>query len=144
MLGTLDQARIEELLHEETVGHLGCSDATRTYVVPTSYAYDGESVYAHSYDGLKLRMMRDNPQVCFQVERREGIGNWRSVIAWGRYEELTGADAAHALRLIMERFAPLMGLDPDAPPPSHGAASEQPSFVYRIRLGEKTGRFESP
>jgi hypothetical protein len=143
MLGTLDESHIEDLLREATVGRLGCSDGGRTYVIPTSYAYDGESIYAHSYDGLKLRMMRNNPEVCFQVDRLEGIGNWRSVIAWGRYEELSGPDAVRGLELIMQRFAPLMGLDPNDPPPAHGDQSDRPSFVYRIRVGEKTGRFES-
>jgi nitroimidazol reductase NimA-like FMN-containing flavoprotein (pyridoxamine 5'-phosphate oxidase superfamily) len=65
MLGTLTAAEIEALLHAETVGRIGCADAQRTYVVPISYAYDGAAIYGHSLDGLKLRMMRERPAVCF-------------------------------------------------------------------------------
>ena len=117
--------------------------------MPISYAYDGEAIYGHSLDGLKLRMMRENPDVCFQIDSVDGVNNWRSVIAWGRYEELTGPDAMRGLKMLMDRFATLLGLDPNAPPPPHGAnaggnGAEMPAdaFVYRIVLKEKTGRFE--
>jgi hypothetical protein len=39
--------------------------------VPITYVFDGEAVYAHSADGLKIRMMRANPHVCFEVDQRE-------------------------------------------------------------------------
>jgi nitroimidazol reductase NimA-like FMN-containing flavoprotein (pyridoxamine 5'-phosphate oxidase superfamily) len=28
-------------------------------------------------------MMRANPHVCFEVDHRENLANWRSVVAWG-------------------------------------------------------------
>jgi hypothetical protein len=151
MLGTLDDSDIEDLLKTERFGRIGCSSQDRAYVVPISYAYDGEAVYGHSIDGLKLKMMRENPEVCFQIDSVEAVNNWRSVIAWGRYEELTGPDAMRGLKLLMARFSSLLGLDPNAPPPPHGpravghghaAGMPADAFVYRIVLREKTGRFE--
>jgi hypothetical protein len=151
MLGTMNDLEIEGLLNAETFGRIGCSNRERAYVVPISYAYDGEAIYGHSLDGLKLRMMRENPDVCFQIDSVEAVNKWRSVIAWGRYEELTGHEAMRGLKLLMERFAPLLGLDPNAPPPAHGANAgghghgagmPADAFVYRIVLKEKTGRFE--
>ena len=35
-------------------------------------------------------MMRENPWVCVEVDHMDNLANWRSVIAWGRFEELGG------------------------------------------------------
>ncbi len=122
MLGTLNATEIEELLHREVIGRLGCLSDGRVYVVPITYAYDGECVYAHSGDGMKLRAMRANPEVCFEVEQVDDLARWRSVIAWGTYEELRGDEATRGMHVLIERLRPLM--------------------TSRIRLRERTGRFE--
>ena len=62
----------------------------RTYVVPITYAYDNNSVIGHSSEGLKMRMMRENPWVCVEVDHMDDLANCRSVIAWGRFEEWGG------------------------------------------------------
>ena len=87
MLGTLSQAEIEELLQTEVVARLGCHAGGRTYIVPVTYAYDGEGLLIQSADGQKLRMMYQNPWVCVEVDHIENLANWRSVIGCGRFEE---------------------------------------------------------
>ncbi len=54
MVGELSQAQIEDLLHRELIGRIGCHTEGRTYVVPIAYAYDGRYVYAHSGEGRKV------------------------------------------------------------------------------------------
>ena len=61
MLGSLSSAEIEELLGTEVVARLGCHAEGRTYVVPVTYAYNGDALLIQSADGLKLRMMHVNP-----------------------------------------------------------------------------------
>ena len=107
MLGTLDQKQIDRVLSSGTVGRIGVHGEGRTYVVPTTYVFDGDSVYCHSAIGLKIRMMRANPDVCFEVEEIDDMANWRSVIAWGRYEELKGELAIAAMNLLVSRLSPL-------------------------------------
>ena len=141
MLGTLDAAAVEALLHDEVVGRLGCHADGRTYVVPIVYAYDGEAVYGHSRDGLKLRMMRANPRVCFEVDRMRDLANWESVIASGTFEELHGDRAAAAMARLVERLAPRMtGQGSARPPEGHGGGAT--AVAYRVVLDERTGRFE--
>ncbi len=147
MLGELSGPEIENLLRSEWVARLGLHADGLTYVVPINYAYDGHAVYAHSNDGLKLRLLRTHANVCVEVDHVDDLFNWKSVIAWGRYEELGGADATKAMEFIMGRFAPMM--TPHAAKPTHwrpspGEADESvPSAVaYRIVLEKKTGRFE--
>ena len=65
-----------------------------------SFTYADGAVYAHSGDGLKIRMMRQNPHVCFEVDHVEDLVNWHSVICSGTYEELHGAEAHRGLELL--------------------------------------------
>jgi nitroimidazol reductase NimA-like FMN-containing flavoprotein (pyridoxamine 5'-phosphate oxidase superfamily) len=139
----LAEEQIDQVLRSEVVGRLGCHADGKTYIVPIAYAYDGQSVYGHTGDGMKLRMLRANPDVCFEVDHVESLTSWQSVIAWGRFEELHGAQADQAVRLLAERIKPLMSddqphiADTDAHRPD---IDEQHPVVYRIRLTERTGR----
>lgn len=147
MLGILNETEIEALLHAEVTGRIGCHTDGRTYVVPVTYAYHDGCVYGHSGHGLKLQMMRHSPEVCFEVEHLEDLARWRSVIAWGRFEELRGAEAVVGMQRLLDRLRPLM-VSATARPShgtSHGHGADvhgQQAVVYRIRLSEKTGRFE--
>lgn len=139
MLGELDGAAIERLLHEGGVGRIGCHHDGVTYVVPTTYVYDGVSIIGHTSDGMKLRMMRANPEVCFEIDRVVDMATWQSVIVQGRFEELHGADAQRALAKFVARFMPLVAAE-------HGGhhPSGRPAVMYRIDVRTKTGRFERP
>ncbi len=124
-MGQLNRDEIDDVLKTQVIARLGCHQDGRTYVVPVAYAYDGEAVYVHSYEGQKLAMMRGNPDVCLEIEDLRGPVDWRTVLAWGRYEELSGPPADRALELLMAR----------CPPPSRDGT------YFRIRLQERTGRF---
>jgi len=106
MISELTREQIESVFRGEVTGRIGCHAEGRTYIVPISYAYDGECVYAHSASGLKIRAMRANPTVCFEVEQIDDLANWRCVIAWGTYEELVDSEADRAERRLAERLAP--------------------------------------
>lgn len=156
MLGELNAEQIETLLRSEVIGRIGCHAGGRTYVVPVTYAYEAGVVYAHSGDGLKIRMMRENPRVCFEVDRMENMANWQSVIGWGTFRELAGDEAHQAMHTLITRLMPLLtsatsipshGLGPEAQGGEargeHRADTQGRSAVlYAITLDEKTGRFE--
>jgi nitroimidazol reductase NimA-like FMN-containing flavoprotein (pyridoxamine 5'-phosphate oxidase superfamily) len=99
----LDREQIDELLRDQFVARIGCVENGEVYVVPIIYAYDGDAFYVASVEGRKVRAMREQPRVCFEVDRYEA-GSWRSAIAYGRYEELVGDDAERALDILAARF----------------------------------------
>ncbi len=148
MLGELTAQQIDAVLFNEVIGRIGCYGDGRPYIVPVTYVFDGEAVYAHSAHGLKIQMMRANPSVCFQVDQRENLANWRSVLAWGTYEELRETAAMDALQLLVDRLAPVVisetvHLHDDVDAAAGKPLSNPPKHImYRIRLTEKTGRFE--
>ena len=116
--------------------------------MPITYVFDGDAVYGHSADGLKIRMMRAHPRVCFEVDQRENLANWRSVIAWGVFEELHGQEALDALQILVARLLPLvrsetLRLPNDPSLATAKAVADTPkNIIYRVRLTERTGRFE--
>jgi nitroimidazol reductase NimA-like FMN-containing flavoprotein (pyridoxamine 5'-phosphate oxidase superfamily) len=143
MLGEMTSDEIDGLLHSEAIGRIGCYAFGRPYVVPITYAYDGVAVYGHSREGLKLRAMRSNPAVCFEIDRMESLSNWRSVIALGTFSELEAKPADVAMELLRRRLAPLVA-SATSLPDSRLHASGRPWSVFRILLGERSGRFERP
>lgn len=140
MLGELDAAQIEDILHTEVIARIGCISEGHVYVVPVSYVYDGTYVYGHAMDGAKLRAMRSSPEVCVEVEQVDDLSNWRSVIAWGTFQECRGSDWDAGFAMLAERIMPLLTLPRDQPPPDLSALRR--GSVYRIGLHHKTGRFE--
>jgi len=100
----LSEHEIEEFLKRQLIGRVGCHAEGQTYVVPVIYVWDRGYVYVQSIEGRKTRMMRANPEVCFEVDEYEEDGSWRSVIVDGLYEELEGSAAEAALALLVQRF----------------------------------------
>lgn len=148
MLGKLSDTEIEEVLQEQFLGRIGCSANDLTYIVPISYAYDGKYIYIRSKNGMKVDIMRKNPKVCFEVENFINMANWRTVIAWGDFEEITKPEEREqALKKLLHRHLPLIVSEnsrftPQWPfEPSDLNSIE--GVVYRIELKEKTGRFEN-
>jgi nitroimidazol reductase NimA-like FMN-containing flavoprotein (pyridoxamine 5'-phosphate oxidase superfamily) len=128
----LTRDEIDELLHEQVVGRVGCHADGLTYVVPLIYAYDGEALYVASIEGRKIEMMRASPSVCFEVDEYEP-GGWRSAIVQGEYEELEGDDVRTALDLLQERFG---RKDSE----SNRRLAGPTTVVFRILIREVTGR----
>src|SRR6476659_6913400 len=102
MIGELTDQKIEEVLKENVLGRIGCNNGRKNYVVPVNYAYDGKFIIAHSVMGMKIEMMRANPHVCFEVDEMKDLVHWKSVIAWGVYQELEDErDRYYAMRLFV-------------------------------------------
>jgi len=109
MLAHLNNKQIEHVLQSLIIGRIGCHAENMTYVVPVTFAYDGKYIYGHTKEGLKIDMMRKNPMVCFEVDVMENMSNWRSVIAWGKFEELkTPEHRKIGMRILMDRVMRLM------------------------------------
>lgn len=96
---------------------------------------------------MKVSMMRKNPKVCLQVDTMKDMADWKSVIIWGTFEELTNEeDRKTALIKLMSRTLPEIASDmvkftkewPFAPKDY----TQVEGVVYRILVTKKTGRLE--
>ena len=130
------------------IGRIGCHADGITYIVPINYIYDGKNLYAHSARGMKIDIMRKNPEVCFQADAIDDLLNWESVICWGRFEEIFDMqEKTDVMQKIINRVMPMM--QGDTAQPSHGFTSDASDvgedlelILYKIVLSKKTGRFE--
>ena len=108
---------------------------------------EGGCIYAHSEEGMKINMMRQNPKVCFEVYRMENMGNWQCVIGWGNFEEITDEKArAAALNILLKRDLPIITsktvqLTTEWPFVPEDL-NDVKGIVFRIKLDKKTGRYE--
>jgi len=137
VLGELTTDETERVLRRQQLGRLGVTGDGRVSIFPVSFGYDGAFIYAVSQLGLKVRLMRQHPEVCFEVEEVESPARWRTVLAHGTFEELSdeaSRDDAFAQIAAQGDVAPL-SLAPYS-------GSMETLIVYRIRVTEKTGRFE--
>ena len=134
MIGILTPDEIDQVLRNQQVGRLACAADDRPYIVPINYAYDGAYIYACSGAGHKIDVMRRQPNVCFLVDEIAGPSAWTSVVAYGRYEEIsTEKERRAALARILPTGVGLM---------SRGLSDGNRVVLFRIRPSEISGRFE--
>lgn len=151
MLGSLTAQQIDQVLLNNITGRIGCYDGQKSYIVPISYVYNDDYIIAHSREGMKINMMRKNPQVCFQVDEIKDMSNWKSVVSWGKYEEIRdNRERYYAMKFLVSRLMHFTISETARLPEMelhNGANIYKPEevrpVVYRIKLEEKTGRYET-
>lgn len=147
MLGTLSKTQINTVLNSQIIGRIGCYTEEKVYVVPIAYVFDGKYIYAQSQVGMKINMMRKNPNICFEVDVTENMGNWRSVIVWGIYEELKSKTLqTKGMNILRDKLMPFVTSE-TLKSIHHDRAPEvvEKGFkpiIYRIKITESTGRYE--
>lgn len=135
MAKTLSESEALSLLSGGGVGHLGCIVKGEPYVVPINYLFEDGAVYGHSLPGRKIRALRVHPRACLQVDRSNGDFQWRSAIAFGRFEEIESeVERSQVLRKLIERFPLLTPVESAI----KGAAALE-VIVFRIRVDRITG-----
>jgi uncharacterized protein len=136
MTRTLSEVEARNLIASGKIGRLGCVDNGEPYVVPINYVFEDESIYSHSLPGQKIEALRAHPRACLQVDEIQNDFEWRSVIAFGNFEEIrVPSDRRAILGKLLARFPKLtpvesvMAQDAGAPD----------SVVFCIRIDRITG-----
>jgi nitroimidazol reductase NimA-like FMN-containing flavoprotein (pyridoxamine 5'-phosphate oxidase superfamily) len=139
-----DGAELRRILEAARVCRVAMVDGDRPYLVPLSFALDGEDLVLHSaMEGRKLEVLRRNPSVCFEVEEgvEVAVGStpcdtgmrFRTVIGFGEVEFVEdGAERARLLTLFVPRYGPV------GVPISEVVARR--TVVMRVRVRELTGK----
>jgi uncharacterized protein len=147
MLGQLNDTQINNVLSSQVVGRLACTDGKQPYIVPVTYTYDGNYIYGQTNEGTKLKMLRKNPNVCFEADMMTDMRNWQSVIVMGKFEELKNNAAKKAREILFGRVFSLM-TSSTIHTHEHEAKGEVDDstrvkhVMYRIKIKKVTGRFE--
>jgi len=148
MVTELSPEEIWSLVDSSLFAHLGCSAQGETYVVPISYARDGDRLVGVTSVGKKVEMMRENPRVCVQVDDIQSLTRWRSAVLWGEFRELSGAERSQAAGLLLDKYGLVFEESEgearrgrDVTPPRLDGQPE-PRIAYEIQITKLTGRAE--
>ena len=132
----LSNEAARHLFHEARVVRLGCSVNGEPYVVPINCHLEGDYLYSHSLYGLKISGLRENPRACVQVDEIESDLQWKSAMAFGKFEEVTkSSERADILTKLLRKF-------PMLTPVESAIAidgSSQEVIVFKIRIERLTG-----
>jgi nitroimidazol reductase NimA-like FMN-containing flavoprotein (pyridoxamine 5'-phosphate oxidase superfamily) len=132
----MSEAEARNLIAAGKVGHLGCIAGGEPYVVPINYLFSDGSIYSHSLPGLKIEALRAQPRACLQVGEIQDDFAWRSVIAFGNFEEVRApSDRTYVLNRLLNRF-PLLTPVESAAAQDAGALD---IIVFRIQIDRITG-----
>ena len=132
----LNEIAARKVLQSARVARLGCIVNGEPYVVPISCHLEDDCLYSHSLPGMKISALRENPRACVQVDEIESDLHWRSVIASGKYEEITKSNEREEILTRLLRKFPLLT-------PVESAivvdGSTPQVIVFRIRIDRLTG-----
>jgi nitroimidazol reductase NimA-like FMN-containing flavoprotein (pyridoxamine 5'-phosphate oxidase superfamily) len=147
MYGPLNDREIDALLARHRYGRLGFTLDGQVYIVPINYAYEGGVVYGHAsrggqldgaqVSGTKLRGMRQNPTVAFEVDEIQDAAHWRSALLHGRFVELR--DTEEQRRAFAWIVAQAGGGERSE---VSWALDLERLVLFRIEINSRTGRFE--
>lgn len=110
-----DPKTLEAILQKATIVRLAMIDNGLPYLLPFNFGYSENCIYIHSApEGKKIDVLRQNPQVCFEVEdlvetvEGEIACKWstmyRSVVGYGNVEIVTGfEEKKRGLEIIMSQ-----------------------------------------
>lgn len=142
LIHELTPADCADVLSRSTLAHLACCRMNQPYVVPVSFAYDPRQACLFSFSsiGRKVEWMRENPNVCLEIEDVEDRFHWTTVVVFGRFDELGDSEPDRVLR---ERALHLFNEHsrwwlPGAAKP--GGANHQGVVIYRIHIDHMSGR----
>jgi nitroimidazol reductase NimA-like FMN-containing flavoprotein (pyridoxamine 5'-phosphate oxidase superfamily) len=87
-----DKNVLEEILSAAIICRVAMMDGDLPYIVPFNYGYSEGCIYIHSApEGKKIDLLRQNNQVCFEVEENAEIVKGEKACSWTtRYRSLVG------------------------------------------------------
>jgi hypothetical protein len=135
------------MLSKNYIGRLAFISNGNPHVLPITYYYNQaeNTITSYSQVGHKIRAMRKNPQVSLEVDEIESVNNWKSVLAHGVYEELSGSHARQQLHEFTEGVKAIIKKKEHKDLHFISEFSSKLSsggipVVYQIKLTEITGR----
>jgi hypothetical protein len=149
--GSFDRATVHAILDEALICHVAFALEGQAHQIPTVHARIGDRLYLHGASANRaLRALADGAQACIAATLVDGLVlsrsafhssmNYRSVVIYGRGEEVTDPDEKMAvLEALVEHVTPGRWKDVRWPSPGEFAAV----LVVRIPLEEASAKIRS-
>ncbi len=136
MIRELGEKEARQLLQSSHFARLGCIVNGEPYVIPINYKCENDLIYCHSLPGLKIEGLRKNPRACVQVDKIKSDFYWKSVLAFGSYEEVVDPTERDLIRKSLIREFPMLT-------PVESAVADDVNapeiIIFRIRIDRISG-----
>ena len=142
-----DIETIYRILNEADVCRVGFSKANKPYIVPMNFGFDEGCIYFHSsVEGKKMEILKENNDLCFEVDIKSEIVKSEKPCNWGmHYMSVMGSGTAElieepdekikALDIIMKKYDN-EGLNSH----EYAESSLKRTAVIKLILTELTGK----
>lgn len=149
--GRYERARIEAILDRSLVGHVAFVDRGVPVCIPMLYARIAGRIYVHgSRASRAMRLLGRGEPACFTATVLDGLvlarsafeqsANYESVVAFGRFREITGDDERlAALAAFTDKLLP--GRWSEVRPPS--AKELKGTMVLAMEIEEASAKVRS-
>ena len=150
-LGSYDRNLAYRILDDGLLAHVGFATGRQPFVIPMAYVRDGDALLLHGAVASRLqRSLAGGIEACVCVTLLDGLVlarsvfnhsmNYRSVVAFGRAEAVSGAAAKRdALHRFTERMLPGRWEDARQPSPRELGATS----VLRLAIEDVTVKMRS-
>ena len=113
-----DRMEIESVLSQARICRIGFSQNNKPYIVPMNFGYkDGYLFFHCTQEGMKIDIIKQNNNVCFEVDINHEITDTGIPCNWStRYSSVIGFGKAllvkdpiekkHALNVIVNHYSP--------------------------------------
>jgi nitroimidazol reductase NimA-like FMN-containing flavoprotein (pyridoxamine 5'-phosphate oxidase superfamily) len=142
-----DPRKIVAIFEKAQVCRLAMWDGQRPYLVPMSFGYADDTLYFHSATaGRKVDVLRQYPQVCFEVETDLALEKGEKACQWGmRFKSVIGIGRTVFIEDDQEKAAALQAIV------RHYAGAEMPieparlntTLVFKVIIEEMTAKGSS-
>ena len=136
MINPLSGEKARELLRSRHFARLACVVNGDPYVIPINYKFENEFIYCHSLPGMKIEGLRKHPRACVQVDDIKSDLCWKSVLAFGNYEEVSDPIERDLIQRNLLKEFPMLT-------PVESAIAQDVNapeiIIFRIRVDRLTG-----
>ena len=136
MINPLSDETARQLLRSCHFARLACVVNGDPYVIPINYKFENDFIYCHSLPGTKIEALRKHPRACVQVDEIKSDLYWKSVLAFGNYEEVADPTERDVILGSLLKEFPMLT-------PVESAVAEDVNspaiIVFRIRVDRITG-----
>ena len=140
----LDPEVIHHILKQAQVCRLAMCLHDQPYIVPLCFGYHEKTLYFHSAaSGKKIELLRQNSNVCFEVDIEQRLKPANSACKWGmQYRSVIGLGRAYfiseveekrqALDIIMAHYGEKSS--------SYSNSALRKTTVFKVVISEITGK----
>ncbi len=139
----MTERECRDALASADFGRLACTVDDHPYIVPVYFVIDDDSIYSFALLGQKVSWMRENPNVCLEIDKVETSRDWCSVVVFGRFDELSDpqlrtGERARAEQLLKNR--PMWWQPGATSLPNADKTRFDVPILYRIGIERFSGR----